>query len=265
MIEHTTVPRPHHLLIEDDGLAEAIAYAEKPGRDYIVEQDNPPTSSELLKIGYAIGHAAANAEAQYMRSDDFYLLDLPGDPMPSRSISKNWLHAYKGYLPDDIVHPVRMEESPLIAEWAQIPGIKLIDGRPTVGAEDVVHIAREWQRQGGPKGSKEIGLNLWRTLRDRIDVDTEYIHGDPRREAYMLLNRIQFFDPDDAREAGDLGDRMDLYSLYAVMPDLLRLVNEGEAKFPRGIGKNGIKFAATLLERMLRLETPIQPSPSAEE
>jgi hypothetical protein len=247
------------LRIQDEVVAWEVAYAEKPGRDYL--HDNPDLPrNQVIAVSYEIGRAAMYAEQVMTPS---YLRDPYVPPYEYRSV------------PPRSKELPKLEESPLIAEWAKIPGIKLIAGRPVVSEADMRSFGNQQISSRAAIYKRGWGARVWGALCRGVQTSMRYAPGTPEYPMQQTLDAIQYFDEDTAQQAGlevieHVGrnqfsaptEYLDLYSLYRTLPELRRLVEDRAAR-PSGFGGFGpesVSFLESFLAETLRLEA----LPSAE-
>lgn len=247
--------------IEDVRLAWEVARAEKPGRDYL--HANPDLSKEkVAEVAYEIGAAAMHAEMTLIQKPSPYDFDLD-------FLSDDCKYqAYEPYEYKSIPKVPNLKESPLIVEWAQIPGMKLINGRPVAGKEDMNNFGNKQIAEGKASYRKGDGRQVWNILSHTASSinSVEYVPTHPQYHLQQTFSQLQYFNAEAAENAGlETGEYIDLYSLYELslqLPQILRELptrasDENRWMF-KGITPAKAAFVASFLNETLRLEGPIE-------
>ncbi len=210
--------------IGDINLASAMAYAEKPGRDYLHENPDLP-AKKVTEVMQEIGAAAIHVER---RMDDTFWLDsflLALDPVDPSFDPYPIPHPLEKFVYKSIPEKPRKPpmESPLVAEWARMPGLKLIDGRPVVGKEDMNKFADKQVAKGMAPYKKGRGTQAWNVLSEARESSDHcvYVPWHPYYGLQQTCNQLYYFDANTAGAAGlQANEYLDILSLWNVVQEL---------------------------------------------
>jgi hypothetical protein len=232
--------------IQDVDLAWEIAHAEKPGRDYLYDNPELPRR-DVIAVAYEIGAAAMHAERQLTSTDPSFDFEM-----------RSWFYGHYEYKTVPVPEQeLKLKDSPLVAEWAQLPGMKLIDGRPVVGEDDMRAFTRR-RIAAGESMNKGTGVEVYGLLHNVTEHEVEYIPDHPRYAMQQAARSLRFFDRDTAQEAGlEVGEYttyVDLLSLYEFACQLPGLVRHDGKRWDFGLTASKASFLTSFMNDILHLE-----------
>ncbi len=256
--------------IQNKDLAWEVAHAEKPGRDYL--HDNPLLPRDkMIEIATEIGAASMHATLKELDKRNPYAEDSYTD-RPVQIGMYNTFH-YTSFPKQE--KQLNLVESPLVAEWAKLPGMKLINGRPVVNKQDMTAFAVRQKEEGKANYNKGMGSEVWNRLsRAKWDAeDMEYVPEHPLYAIRELSNKLQYFDRKTSEEAGlelveeslfqEEKEYVDLFSLYEVGAHLQEAINQIPKRKPdeyrrfstHHLSEGKAKFLSEFLKDMLHSDS----------
>jgi hypothetical protein len=278
--------------IQDVNLAWELAHVEKPARDYLYDNPDLPRR-DVIAISYEIGAVVMEVQRELTPRvspsvpEDYWSYSYDNPEFSRKdaiahafqsgvvAMEVEWDHAARSKVPpfDPAGHwsyssrryeyktvPVPERElkgSLLVAEWAQIPGMKLIDGRPVVGEDEMRAFTRR-RIAAGEHMNKGAGVEVYGLIHGAALHDIEYIPGHPRHALQKAAGSLRFFDEDTAKRAGlavrEWGTYLDLFSLYEFASQLPALVHYDGKRWLFGLTPSKARFLTSFMSDILQLD-----------